>query len=146
FTVGAGVNSNGGVGGNITYEQRNFDIANWPRQPSDLWNGRALVGAGQQFRASFEPGTRQTNASLRLSEPWLFDQPYTFTSEAYLHNRVRENYVDRRLGGRLSLGKRFNYVWSAQATLRGETINIADVEDEPVRAQEILDLEGQSSL
>ena len=26
FGVGAGVNSNGGLGGNITYEQRNFDI------------------------------------------------------------------------------------------------------------------------
>jgi outer membrane protein insertion porin family len=146
FTVGAGVNSNGGVGGSITYEQRNFDITNFPRQPSDLWNGQGFVGAGQQFRASFEPGTRQTNASIRFSDPWLFDQPYAFTSEAYLRNRVRENYIDRRLGGRLSLTKRFNYIWSAQGTLRGEIINIADVEDEPVRAQEILDLQGQHSL
>jgi outer membrane protein insertion porin family len=146
FTIGAGVNSNGGVGGNLTYEQRNFDIANVPRRLEDFWNGTGFVGAGQQFRASFEPGTRQTNASLRFSDPWVFDQPYSFTGEAYLRNRVRESYVDQRLGGRLTLGKRFNYIWSAQGTLRAEIIDIGQIEDKPIRAQEILDLEGQSSL
>ena len=30
FLVGAGVNSNGGVGASLTYEQRNFDITDWP--------------------------------------------------------------------------------------------------------------------
>ena len=36
FNVGAGINSNGGVGGNISFEQRNFDITNWPSSWRDL--------------------------------------------------------------------------------------------------------------
>src|SRR5690606_39239423 len=120
LTFGGGVSSNGGVGGNITYEQRNFDIGAVPHGWGDLFNDRTFVGAGQSFRASVEPGTRATNASIRFTEPWLFDQPYSFSGELYLRNRIREDYDDDRIGGRLSLGKRFNYVWSAGISLRAE--------------------------
>src|SRR5207249_1324873 len=61
FTVGAGVNSNGGLGGNITYEQRNFDIANWPHNWHDFVSGSSFIGAGQLFRITLEPGTQQSN-------------------------------------------------------------------------------------
>src|SRR5262249_21078670 len=61
FNIGAGVNSNGGIGGNLTYEQRNFDITNWPTRFGDIFTGNAFVGAGQTFRISLEPGTQQTN-------------------------------------------------------------------------------------
>ena len=146
FSIGGGLNSNGGIGANITYEQKNFDIARWPHQFQDMFNGEAFVGAGQQFRVSLEPGTTQTNASIRFSDPWVFDQPYSFTGELYLRNRVRENYDDRRLGGRVTLGKRFNYVYSAAVTLRGEKIDIGNIKDRPIRAQEMLDEEGTSTL
>jgi len=146
FSVGGGINSNGGVGANITYEQKNFDITNWPHHFEDVFNGQAFIGAGQNFRISLEPGTTQSNASIRFSEPWIFDQPYSFTGEAYLRNRIRENYDDRRLGGRISLGKRFNYVYSAAVTFRGEAIDIGGINDKPIRAQEILDAEGSTTL
>jgi outer membrane protein insertion porin family len=146
FNIGAGVNSNGGLGGQITYEQRNFDITNIPSRFQDIFTGQAFVGAGQTFRISLEPGTQQTNASIRFTEPWIFDQPYSFTGELYLRNRVREDYDDKRLGARASLGKRFNYIWSALVTARGEQVDIDSVHDRPVRAQEILDAEGTSTL
>ncbi len=146
FNVGAGINSNGGIGGNITYEQRNFDITNVPSRIQDIFNGSAFVGAGQTFRISLEPGTQQSNASIRFTEPWIFDQPYSFTGELYLRNRIREDYDDKRLGGRISLGKRFNYIYSALVTLRAEQVDITNIHDRPVRAQEILDAEGDSNL
>jgi outer membrane protein assembly complex protein YaeT len=146
FNIGAGVNSNGGLGGQITYEQRNFDITNIPSRFQDIFTGQAFVGAGQTFRISLEPGTQQTNASIRFTEPWIFDQPYSFTGELYLRNRVREDYDDKRLGARASLGKRFNYIWSALVTVRGEQVDIDSVHDRPVRAQEILDAEGTSTI
>jgi outer membrane protein insertion porin family len=146
FSIGAGVNSNGGVGGNVTFEQKNFDIANWPSRFSDIWEGNAFVGAGQTFRVSLEPGTKQTNASIRFTEPWLFDQPYSFTEEVYLRNRIREDYTDRRLGNRITLGKRFNYTYSGLLTLRTELVDIGDIQDRPIRADEILELEGQSAI
>src|SRR5205814_2329665 len=55
-------------------------------------------------------------------------------------------YTDRRLGNRVTLGKRFNYTYSALLTLRTELVDIGDINDKPVRAQEILDLEGGSSI
>lgn len=146
FNVGAGVNSNGGVGGNITYEQRNFDIGNIPTDPRDIFSDRAFIGAGQSFRASFEPGTRITNATVRFSEPWLFDQPYSFSTELYLRDRVREEYDDRRLGGRIGFGHRFDYIHSALVTLRAEEVKIHGIDDPEFRAQEILDAAGKSAL
>jgi outer membrane protein insertion porin family len=146
FNIGAGINSNGGVGGNITYEQRNFDIMNWPSSFRDFLSERAFVGAGQTLRISLEPGTTATNASIRFTEPWIFDQPYSFTGELYLRNRIREHYDDERLGGRVSLGKRFNNVWSASVTLRAENVDITHIEDKEIRAEEILDAEGNSGL
>jgi outer membrane protein insertion porin family len=146
LTFGAGVNSNGGISGNITYTQRNFDITNWPNSLREVFDETAFVGAGQNFRASFEPGTVSTNASLRWTDPYIFDQPYSFTGEAYLRNRRREDYLDQRIGGRATLGHRFNDFYSASIGARGETIKIYDINDEPIRAFEILDEEGNHVL
>jgi outer membrane protein assembly complex protein YaeT len=146
LTFGAGINSNGGVGGNITYTQRNFDITNWPRSLADLRSDRSLVGAGQTLRLSFEPGTTATNASIRFVEPWILDQPYSFTLDAYLRTRRREVYDDNRIGGRVALGHRFTDVWSGSVAVRGENIQIDNIHDEPVRAFEILEEDGSHNL
>lgn len=143
---GVGVNSNGGVGGDLTYEQKNFDIANPPATLGDLFTDRAFGGAGQDFRASFEPGTEATAAVLSFTEPYLFDQPYSFSSQAYLEDRLREDYIDRRVGGTISFGKRFDYVYSASVSFRAENVTIADIQDKPDRATQILDGEGHHVL
>lgn len=146
FNIGAGINSNGGFGANITYEQRNFDLANLPTTPRDIFNGNAFVGAGQSLRISLEPGTQITNASIRFREPYIFDQPYGMTLEAYFRDRVREDYRDRRGGGRASFDHRFNNAWSGAVTFRGEQIDIGNINDRPVRADEILNEEGDHLL
>jgi outer membrane protein insertion porin family len=146
FNVGAGINSNGGIGGNITYQQRNFDIFNLPGSPRDIFSDRSFTGAGQDLRISLEPGTEQSNASIRFTEPWLFDKPYSLTTEGYLRSRQREDYDDAREGGRVSFGKRFNYVWSGSLTLRGENVNIDHIDDDEIRAIEIVEEEGNNTL
>jgi outer membrane protein insertion porin family len=146
LTFGAGINSNGGLSGNVTYTQRNFDASNFPTSLREVFDEQAFVGAGQSFRMSFEPGTEVTNASIRLTEPFLFDQPYSLTQEGFLRDRRREDYRDGRLGGRVSLGHRFTDEWSAAVGLRGETVDINDINDEPARAFEILDEQGSHLL
>jgi outer membrane protein insertion porin family len=146
ITIGAGVNSNGGVAGAITYQQTNFDIANWPTSFRDLFSDRSFTGAGQYFRASFEPGTQGSNATVAFGEPWLFDRPYSFNSQVYLRDREREHYDERRMGGQVGLGKRFDYVWSALLTLRGEDVVIHDISDPAIRAPEILKYKGHSTV
>jgi outer membrane protein insertion porin family len=146
LNFGAGINSNGGLAGNITYTQRNFDITNWPRSFSDLASDRSFVGAGQTLRISFEPGTTTTNASIRFVEPWILDQPYSFTGDLYLRTRVREVYQDDRLGGRVILGHRLDDIWSVSLGLRYELVDIGSIEDKPVRAFEILEQSGNHEL
>ncbi|MDB5333464.1 MAG: hypothetical protein JWP03_4615 [Phycisphaerales bacterium] len=146
FNVGAGINSNGGVGGNITYRQTNFDITNAPNDIRDAFAGGSFTGAGQQLVASFEPGTVATNASISFTEPYLFDQPYSFSNDLYLRDRLREHYDDRREGDSITFGKRFNYVWSAGLSLRAEDVKIGHIEDDKYRSEQILAAQGNHFL
>ena len=146
LVLNAGVNSNGGIAGGVTYLQHNFDIANFPSDWKDILSDRAFTGAGQTFRLSVEPGTIATNASIAFTEPFLFDQNYSFTSEGYLRDRKREDYDDRRTGGRVTFGKRFDYVHSAAVTFRGEDVLIDNIDDPPLRAPEFIDAEGHSTI
>jgi outer membrane protein insertion porin family len=146
FGVGAGINSNGGLGGNITYEQRNFDIADFPTSWDDAISDRSFIGAGQNLRISLEPGTQATNASIRFTEPWIFDQPYSFTAEAYYRDRVREDWDETRGGGRLTLGKRFDYIYSASLTLRAEDVDIHNLGTDAEQCPDITEFEGHNTL
>jgi outer membrane protein insertion porin family len=146
LTFGAGVNSNGGISGNATYEQRNFDIARWPRSLNDILDQDALVGGGQRFRASIEPGTEVTQASVSWRDPWIFDLPYSLGVDLQLRDRRREGYKERRAGGRVTLGKRFDDVYSASLGLRVEDVRIFQFIDKPIRAFEILEAEGHTLL
>ena len=146
FSIGAGVNSNGGLGGNITYTQNNFDISNVPADWRDVLSDHAFTGAGQGFRASFNPGTVFTTADLQFNEPWLFDQPYSFGEDIYLQEILREHYRDRRIGDRITFGKRFDFYNSASITLRGEQVNIGSIDQPRFRPFQILQGEGTSFL
>ena len=146
FSIGAGVNSNGGIGGNLTYSQQNFDIANVPADWRDALSDHAFTGAGQGFRASFNPGTVFTTADLQFNEPWLFDQPYNFGEDLYLNQSLREHYRDTRIGDRATFGKRLDYLNSISLSLRGEQVRIGSVDLPRYRPFEILAGEGSHIL
>jgi len=146
FNVGAGVNSNGGVGGNLTFEHRNFDIGQLPPSAGDLFTDRAFTGAGQRFRVSLEPGTEFSNASVLFSEPFLFDSKYSLTTEAYLRDRIRPDWRETRVGGRVTVGRRLDFQNSISGTIRAEDVRVWDIDDQPIRAPEVLDLNGHSLI
>ncbi len=144
LTLGAGINSNGGVGGNITYVQQNFDATNLPGSAGDIFSDRAFTGAGQLLRLSLEPGTQATNASVFFREPYLFDQPYSLSLEGYYRDRSRLVYNERRTGGRVAVGRRFGTEYAAEVGLRVEDVYINNIQDKPIRAFEFLDANGNN--
>jgi outer membrane protein insertion porin family len=147
ISAGVGINSNLGFGGQISYEQKNFDITNVPTSWDEAFSDRAFSGAGQDFLITFEPGTEGSNATVSFTEPYLFDQPYSFNAQAYWTTRIREVYNDERAGGRLTLGERFNYVYSADVFFRAEDVDITDLtEPAYVRAPEIVAGQGHHTL
>jgi outer membrane protein insertion porin family len=146
FTIGAGFTSNAGVLGNISYEQRNFDISNWPSSWSEAFSTRAFTGAGQYFKIQLEPGTQQSRASVTFQEPYLFDQPYAFGFNAYYSTRVREHYDEVRAGLTPSIGRRFGTDWTARLTLRGEDVEIRGLDNKDLRAPEIIAARGHHTV
>ncbi|MGA3068368.1 MAG: outer membrane protein assembly factor BamA, partial [Tepidisphaeraceae bacterium] len=146
ISAGVGINSNGGLGGQVSYEQKNFDIANPPATWGDVFSDRAWTGAGQDWIVSVEPGTEGTNAQIGFTEPYLLDQPYSLSTQGYLADRIYDNYDDNRLGATISLGQQFNYVYSGKVSLTAENIEITDINDPPDRSLQIVDAQGYHFL
>jgi outer membrane protein insertion porin family len=145
---GVGVTSNSGLVGSITLEQKNFDLFDWPRDSKEFFKGRSFKGAGQTLRLTLEPGTELTRGRIEFREPFLMDQDVGFGLGAYLFQRNRHEYDERRIGFYTSFDKRFREGflkdWSAEAAFKFEHIDIGGVKWNS--ADEIKDVEGGSWL
>lgn len=131
FIVGAGITSNNGLLGNITLENRNFDIGKPPRSAGEFFRGRAYKGAGQIFRIQLEPGTQMTRFRISFREPFLFERPISLGTSVYIFQRDRQDYSEERTGFTLSLGKRLESGilknWHVEGAGRWELVNIGGI-------------------
>ncbi len=154
---GVGVDTNSGLLGQFSIEQRNFDASRHPRSLKELLTGDAYTGGGQQMKISFAPGTRVTTGHVRFYEPYLFDQPYYFETSLMLYRRWRESYLERRRGGTVTFGHRFTDDWSAEVGFRTEIVKVTDLDDMIVTdasgthriitaPQDVQDVEGSNLL
>jgi outer membrane protein insertion porin family len=147
INAGVGINSNGGFGGQLGYEQQNFDIANWPSSWGELFSDRAFTGAGQDFQISFSPGTEGTNAKVSFTEPYLFDQPYQFNATGYYEQYIRPVYTDQRVGGQISIGRRWDYIYTGSVQFGAADVDIINLAFPiPGRAPEIIAGAGHHTL
>ena len=146
FLIGAGFSSNYGVLGSISFEQRDFDITNVPSSWGELLSAHAFTGAGQYFKILLQPGFQFSQARIQFGEPYVFDQPYSFSTDLYYQTFIQENYDEIRTGGKFSVGKRFGDDFLASITIRAEEVEIAKVLNEAYRPLEILDAEGTHPL
>ena len=126
FMFGAGINSDAGVTGQITVDERNFDLFGFPRRFSDIWSGEAWRGAGQGFRLEAMPGNRVQRYLVSFTEPYLFSTPLSLTVSGYLYDRGYYDWDENRVGGRLGLGYRLTPDLSVSASLRMEDVDISD--------------------
>jgi outer membrane protein insertion porin family len=139
FMFGVGVNSDAGVTGQITVDERNFDLFNPPTSWDDFLNGTAFRGAGQGLRLEAQPGNQVQRYLVSFTEPYLFDGPLTFNASAFYFQRNYFDYSEERVGGRLALGYRLTPDLSLTTALRAEDVKIGDprVENVP-QLQEVL--------
>jgi len=149
--AGVGVSSNSGTLGNISIENWNFDLFDWPRTWGELFRGQAFKGAGQSLRFSVEPGTEMSRFRIDFREPYLLDRPLSLGWSAYLFDRERDDWDERRAGTILSLGKRFKKIWGVETGARFEGIDIDDINDGGFfgafgAPEELLDVEGGNFL
>jgi outer membrane protein insertion porin family len=127
FLLGVGVNSDAGLTGSIVLNERNFDIMNPPRGLEDILEGRAFRGGGQEFRAEAVPGTQFQRYTVSWRDPAILDSPYSLGISGYYYQRAFNEYSEDRLGGRITLGRRFSQYWSANLTTRLESVDIYSI-------------------
>jgi len=143
FTVGVGYSTNDGVVGLLSFTQRNFDILN-PGGWDPIVRGTAWKGAGQTFRIMVEPGTEIMRGSVEWVNPYIGTSDYSWMSRAYLFERGRERYDERRAGMMHAIGRRFQNDWYAELSSRLEFVDVNNIRRGA--PQEVRDVEGWNML
>jgi|APCry1669189034_1035192.scaffolds.fasta_scaffold01374_2 outer membrane protein insertion porin family len=143
--IGAGVNSNAGLVGNIVIDEQNFDITRLPRSWDDIRNGTAFRGAGQRFRLEAAPGTQLQRYTATFQEPYLFDTRIGLSTSASYYTRYFYDWAESRVGGRVGLGYQFAFApnLSVNTAFRGESV---DVYNPRVYAPAIQNMLGTNSV
>jgi outer membrane protein insertion porin family len=130
ISFGATISSDAGLLGAIDVTQRNFDVTDLPESWSDLLSNRAFRGGGQTFNLTLQPGSENSRYAVGLSDPFFLDTNYFADVDLSFTDNDRDEYDERRSGGRLGLGKRFGDVWSASVRGRADNVRIRDIEDD----------------
>ncbi|NIA17339.1 MAG: BamA/TamA family outer membrane protein, partial [Planctomycetes bacterium] len=125
---GAGVSSQDGLIGQVVYDQRNFDIKNWPKSWREFLSNKAFKGAGQRLRISLEPGTEISEYSISFTEPYFRDKPTSLDVAASSYERQFESYDEQRLRGSFGFRQRRKEGRYRSLGFRFENVNVASVE------------------
>jgi len=142
--VGAGVASDSGVIGQFVFEQRNFDIGDWPESFGDFIAARAFKGAGQSLRIALQPGTEVSEYSISFTEPYLNDKPLSLDVVGTSYERMLECYDEGRTRGYVGFEKRLKDRWRKSIGFRAENIEVTGIDfDAP---QKIKDDKGDNFL
>ncbi len=124
---GGAVNSDAGVTGQITVDERNFDISRWPRSFGDLFSGTAFRGAGQTFRLEAAPGSDYQRYTAQFADPNLLGYlPISMSLSGFLYDRNFDDWDENRLGGRISFGYRVTPDLSVSLGVSGQNVEITD--------------------
>ena len=126
INVGGAFNSDSGIVGQFVIDERNFDIARFPRSFRDIFNGTAWRGGGQNFRLELVPGDDVQRYLVSFSEPFLFNTAVSLSTSLFYFQRQFFDYDEERLGGRVALGYRLTPDLSISAGLRLENVDISD--------------------
>lgn len=145
---GVGVSSDSGFVGQLLYDERNFDITDWPESIDELIPGRSFRGAGQSFRIAAEPGTRVSRYSVSFGDPYWGGEPNKpihlgVTGSSW--ERDRESYDEGRIKGYIGFDKRYNRNrWHRSIGFRAEEVEVDSIDlDAPT---EIKSVEGSNFI
>ena len=127
LNFGVGFGSDSGVLGSISLNQDNFDILDFPETFGELIRGRAFRGAGQKFAITFQPGNEIFAYDVTLSEPNIFDTPYTLGGTAGYYRRIFRDYTEERLYTGTQVSRRFGDVWVAEGRFNLAKITLDDI-------------------
>ena len=125
---GGAVNSSAGVTGQITIDERNFDITRFPRSFQDLVSGTAFRGAGQTLRVEAVPGSQFQRYTAQFADPNLLGYlPISMSVSGFLYDRRFDDWDEERAGGRLAFGYRITPDLSLSAGVSAQNVEISNL-------------------
>jgi outer membrane protein insertion porin family len=143
--LGGAVNSDAGITGQLTVDERNFDITRWPHSFRELFSGNAFRGAGQTFRLEAAPGSDFQRYTLQFADPNLFGyKPVSMSVSGFLFDRRFNDWDEERIGGRLAFGYRVTPDLSVSAGVSGQSVRIT--RPRIVGVPQLDDVVGKNSL
>jgi outer membrane protein insertion porin family len=148
WMLGAGISSDTGLIGSMSWEQRNFDINDFPDSFGDFITGEAFKGGGQSLKVSLNPGLEQSYYSVNFSEPYFRDKPVSLNVSGSAWGREQESYEENRTKGYVGLAQRYEWRtrdhWRKNIGFRTENVDVDGIDfDAP---GEIKDLRGDNVL
>jgi outer membrane protein insertion porin family len=144
WNPGVAVGSDSGVIGQLIWQQRNFDILDWPESLDEFITMRSFKGAGQSLRVALEPGTQVSYYSATFTEPYFQDKPTSLDVVGSSFERWRESHDEKRKKASAGFEWRLKNRWRPSLGFRTEDVEISDLDlDAP---QEIIDVKGHNLL
>ncbi|HHT9136853.1 MAG TPA: outer membrane protein assembly factor BamA [Candidatus Wunengus sp. YC60] len=139
---GGGYGANVGAFGDISYTDRNFDVFDLPKSWNDFLQGNAFRGAGEILTLRFSPGFQRTEIMLSLTNPSVFDSPYSLGESIYDYLRWYRDYKQQNIGSRVSGGREIQRDFFVKLSPEFDVINIERQKAKEDTSQDILDVEG----
>jgi len=121
--------SDSGLLGNISLNQQNFDVMDWPESWEEFWQRRAFIGAGQQFTMAFQPGDEVFNYDIGLTDPRFLDTDYSLGGKAGLSKREYNDYTQESFYSQATLGRRFGDIWYGSLSFYASRMKLTDIDD-----------------
>jgi len=139
---GGGYGANIGAFGDISYTDRNFDVFDLPKSWNDFLEGNAFRGAGEILTLRFSPGFERTEIMLSLTNPYVFDSPYSAGASMFDYLRWYEEYQQQNVGSSVSVGREIQTDFFVRLSPAFEYIDIERWDDEENTSQAVLEDEG----
>lgn len=139
---GGGYGANVGAFGDISYTDRNFDVMDMPKSWEDFMQGNAFRGAGEILTLRFSPGFERTEIMVSLTNPAVFDSPYSAGVSLFNFLRWYEVYEEQSLGSRVSVGREIQRDFFVRLSPELNLIDIDRRDDKEDTPQDVLDVKG----
>jgi len=144
WNPGVAVGSDSGVIGQLIWQQRNFDIQDWPESIDEFITMRSFKGAGQSLRVALEPGTQVSYYSATFTEPYFQDKPTSLDVVGSSFERWRDSHDEKRKKLSVGFERRLKNRWRPSFGFRVEDVEVNELDfDAP---QEIINVKGYNLL